>query len=162
MMATTPGKIRPSHRSMRGETLLRRVYSQHRSITRQVRELMRLLDARPADDEAGERRGEVLRRIRRLQRDLARHFADEEKVGFLRHAVEVAPRLSRRARAIASEHARLRIGLEELANLAQRELAPWAELRFAFQAFSAELEVHEDRENELIDEAFLDDLGVSG
>ena len=138
---------------------VRQVHDQHRSIVRQMRELTCRLDEQPGEDELAERRAEIHRSLGWLQSDLAEHFYNEGSVGFVAHALAAAPRLSRRARAIASQHHLLRGKLVKVVSLVERKASAWVEIRFEFQAFSASLQEHEALENELIHEAFLDDLG---
>lgn len=97
---------------------------------------------------------------------LAMHFALENAYGYLDDALEIAPRLSRRARALRGEHEQLFADFCAIIGKAEglldddqphHKLTHVAVLFFDFQA---RFQAHEACENELIFEAFDDDLGV--
>lgn len=97
---------------------------------------------------------------------LAMHFALEEAFGYFDDPLTVAPRLSKQAECLRSQHAELflqvraiseefdrhspRMGIHTL----HQHLAP------RFRAFDEKLRQHEAAENELILGAFDDDIGV--
>jgi len=97
---------------------------------------------------------------------LAMHFTLEEAFGYFDDPLTVAPRLSRQAECLRSQHPalylQLRAIVEELDRHAPRmgthtlhqHLAP------RFRDFDEKLRQHEAAENELILEAFDDDIGV--
>jgi hypothetical protein len=94
------------------------------------------------------------------------HFALENALGYLDDALEVAPRLDRRAKALRNEHEVLFADFCEIVDEAEalldiqpkprRSVTRVAVLFFDFQA---RLQAHEAREVELILEAFDDDVG---
>jgi len=96
---------------------------------------------------------------------LALHFALEEAYGYFDDPVEVAPQLCRRADALRSEHKELYSQLSALVDRAERlvseeklaALAVWVGPQFL--DFDARLRRHEERENDLIFEAYDADLG---
>ena len=102
----------------------------------------------------------------RVRDQLAMHFALEEAFGYFDDPVAVAPRLSQRAAALRAQHTRLYVVIRDLADYAEQLLYGAdrndlvARLAALFQAFDNELQEHESRENELILEAFNDDIGV--
>ncbi|MFV2066268.1 MAG: hemerythrin domain-containing protein [Pirellulales bacterium] len=107
---------------------------------------------------------EELERLRDL---LAMHFSLEEAFGYFEDPVSAAPRLSCRADALRAEHRELYVMLGEVIDLTEqlqvdgRYTAGMADEVFeTFQAFSRRFEQHERAENELILEAFDDDIGV--
>ena len=97
---------------------------------------------------------------------LALHFALEEAYGYFEDPVNVAPRLSRQANQLRSEHKQLYLDFCELVDRAERmfydeeyaALALW--IGPEFLEYDRKLRSHEERENELIFEAYDDDIGV--
>ena len=101
-----------------------------------------------------------------LRDQLALHFSLEEAYGYFDDPVDVAPQLSRAADRLRGEHKGLYLDLCELVERAERmfydeqhaALALW--LGPEFQEFDERLRSHEERENELIVEAYDADIGV--
>ena len=101
-----------------------------------------------------------------LRDQLALHFALEEGYGYFDDPVHVAPRLSRQAAQLREEHKGLYLDLCQLVDRAERmfydeehaALALW--IGPEFLDFDGRLKSHEERENELIFEAYDDDIGV--
>ena len=103
----------------------------------------------------------------RLRDQLAMHFALEEAFGYFEDPMEVAPHLSQRANDLRAQHGRLYVLIRDLADHAEQALygedhsdSP-KQIATLFNAFYAELQEHESCENELILEAFNDDIGVA-
>jgi hypothetical protein len=100
-----------------------------------------------------------------LRDQLALHFALEEAYGYFEDPVHVAPRLGRQADQLRNEHKRLYLDFCELVDRAERmfydeqhaALALW--LGPEFLEFDQRLRSHEERENELIFQAYEDDIG---
>jgi len=96
---------------------------------------------------------------------LALHFALEEAYGYFDDPVHVAPRLSRQADQLRGEHKGLYLDICQLIDRAERmfydeqhaALALW--IGPEFLEFDARLRSHEQRENELIFEAYDGDIG---
>jgi hypothetical protein len=101
-----------------------------------------------------------------LRDQVAMHFSLEEAYGYLEDALDVAPRLSRRADQLRSEHYELYSQLCRLADRAEQVLyhetgdETIAHLAAEFRAFSERFHLHERHESDLIVEALDDDLGV--
>ena len=101
-----------------------------------------------------------------LRDQLALHFALEEAYGYFEDPVFVAPRLSNLAGSLRKDHKRLYLQINRLVDQVEqlvflgRMLAAWPRIRDRFEQFHEQLQTHEDRENELILEAYDDDLGV--
>lgn len=101
-----------------------------------------------------------------LRDQLALHFSLEEAYGYFDDPVDVAPQLSRAAQRLRAEHKGLYLDLCELVEHAERmfydeqhaALALW--LPSQFLEFDERLRSHEERENELIVEAYDGDIGV--
>jgi hypothetical protein len=101
-----------------------------------------------------------------LRDQLALHFALEEAYGYFDDPVDVAPQLCRQAESLRSEHKLLYSQLSNLVDKAERlfyddqhaALAVWIGPQFL--DFDVRLRKHEERENDLIFEAYDGDIGV--
>jgi iron-sulfur cluster repair protein YtfE (RIC family) len=97
---------------------------------------------------------------------LATHFALEEAFGYFNGPLSVAPHLSARAEALREQHRDLFLQVCQIADEADDVLrhepkaAEQKRLARRFQEFDAELEQHEQKENDLIIRAFDEDIGV--
>ncbi|MGI8981347.1 MAG: hemerythrin domain-containing protein [Pirellulaceae bacterium] len=100
-----------------------------------------------------------------LRDQLALHFALEEAYGYFDEPLHVAPQLAEKADGLRSEHQELYSEFSEIVDRAEKmfyagqaaALALWVGPRFL--DFDARLRDHEDRENELIYDAFDSDIG---
>ncbi len=146
---------------------LKRFHSEHEVLRSRIEALLeRIAAARRHCDETGRDEGrgqEAQRLVRDVAERLNAHFEDEERVGFVSHAADVAPRLSRRAESLVEEHEGFRADLAELAaevrasgDSAQR----WAEVESSARSLADALRRHEAAEAELIQEALLLDVGA--
>jgi hemerythrin-like domain-containing protein len=91
---------------------------------------------------------------------LVAHFEFEEAGGYLSDALEAAPRLSRQAARIFSEHGALRRSFADLASRARRaDSDGWPSIAQRLSAFGDAMRGHETEENRLLNDALLDDLG---
>ncbi len=101
-----------------------------------------------------------------LRDQLAIHFALEEAYGYFEEPLSVAPRLSTKADALRNQHRDLYLEICELVDQAQRcayhegNGASLRKLAADFRAFISKLQEHESQENELVLEAFDEDIGV--
>lgn len=145
---------------------LRQLEAQHRDLMRRRRSVELELAGLEASSATGEQGRKTWRRavslLTALRRELEQHFALEERAGLLEAATRVAPRLSRRAGRLAHQHAEMNERLARLlSDLLDSSCAPerWARLVEAFASFSGLLLAHEQAEEELVREAFMDDLG---
>lgn len=97
-----------------------------------------------------------------LQKHLATHFVEEEQEGFFDGIVEQAPRLADRANQLREEHASLQQAAEELNRVATTEAgstAWWQEVNERFHLLSRDLMHHEHKENDLLQDAYENDIG---
>lgn len=105
-----------------------------------------------------------------VQRDLGSvvtyltdHFRNEDRHGgFFTEIVDLAPRLVERAEGISHEHRDLLSAFEKFSQRATAEEASptwWEDTQREFHDLSKQLMDHEHREQELLQEAFDDDLG---
>lgn len=106
--------------------------------------------------------------LQSLRDRLAIHFALEEGYGYCEDAIEVAPRLSERAASLREEHPQLYMAVEHLVDCAEQilfregEVPDRGELGHEFLVFAARFHEHERQECDLIQEAYEQDLGISG
>jgi RNA polymerase-binding transcription factor DksA len=103
---------------------------------------------------------------RALLRDLGRHlparFEIEERGGYLAEALAAAPRFSRRATRLMRQHADFSRRIEALVKEAERagtDAAAWDTTRDEFRELALDLLAHEQAESDIVESAFLDDLG---
>jgi iron-sulfur cluster repair protein YtfE (RIC family) len=151
--------------------ILRQLEGQHRDLMRRRRSVERELSALAilAEEEGGDEAEETVMRVlsllTALRRELKEHFALEESVGFLAAAADAAPRLSRRASRLTREHADVDAALARLLqDLLSSQKSPerWATLLEVFAGLSETLLAHERAEEEMVRQAFMDDLGGGG
>ncbi|MEX2114769.1 MAG: hemerythrin domain-containing protein [Pirellulales bacterium] len=101
----------------------------------------------------------------KLRDQLAMHFSLEEAYGYFEDALAVAPRLSRRADQLRSQHGELYSQLCAMTDRAEQLLyhettvAAVGQLAADYLAFCQAFHEHERRENDLILEAIDEDLG---
>ena len=91
------------------------------------------------------------------------HFRHEESGGYFSEALERAPRLSERADELLGQHPVIVEQLDELQTHATKPSSNetwWNELEQMFQRFLEVFEEHEVGENELLQNAFLVDIGA--
>ncbi len=141
-------------------TPLETIRSQHFALRQQIRALEELF-AEP-DGAGAERARKTLTLLERFDSALREHFAVEEEGGYFADILKVAPRLSRRAARLEQNHKEFSERLESLLALARYAVdAPddWNRVRAGLEGFLQALRAHEDEENELVREAFMDDLG---
>ena len=138
---------------------LRRIEAQHL----EIRTLVARLEDRFGNHFTGNHgRADVGRLLSSLESMLTHHFALEEKLGFIDRALEVAPRLSRKASLLREQHASLEKSLRELiegADGARNSDDRWQRTAADFRHFAVELRQHEEAEDEIEFEAHMNDLG---
>ena len=109
---------------------------------------------------------QTARLLGQLRDQLATHFALEESFGYFEQAVDVAPHLSERADVLRSEHQSLSRAICDLTDEAEQLCFTkpagnvHGPLGLRYRTFHQQFEVHEAGENELIQQAYNDDLGV--
>lgn len=109
---------------------------------------------------------QLIDKLCQLRDQLALHFSLEEAYGYFEDPIDVAPQLSREAGKLRAEHKELFLDLCDLFERAERmfyderlaALALW--IGPEFLDFDRRLRHHEDRENELIMDAYDGDIGV--
>jgi RNA polymerase-binding transcription factor DksA len=102
---------------------------------------------------------------RSLHRELPEHFSREEEDGYFAAALDRAPHFHRRTMILLHQHAVFRRSLDRmhLSFLdAERNPSHFGGIKEAFEKFANDLLIHEADENALLEEAFLEDIGLSG
>jgi hypothetical protein len=108
----------------------------------------------------------LIDKLGQFRDQLALHFSLEEAYGYFEDPVDVAPQLSRQAEQLRAEHKGLYLELCDLIERAERmfydsqhaALALWIGPEFI--EFDQRLRQHEEREYDLIQEAYSGDIGV--
>jgi hypothetical protein len=109
---------------------------------------------------------QLIDKLGQFRDQLALHFSLEEAYGYFEDPVEVAPQLCRQAERLRAEHKELYLDLCDLIERAERmfydeqhaALALW--IGPEFLEFDQRIRSHEERENELIMDAYEGDIGV--
>jgi hypothetical protein len=110
-------------------------------------------------------RQRLLDQLEQLRDQLALQFALEEAYGYFDDPAYVAPRLCQQAMELRAEHRHLYSEVSQVVDLAQRlhRRGPistfQAKVAAAYAQFEARFHRHEEKENELIQEEYGDDIG---
>lgn len=141
--------------------------SHHSSLRRTVFNVLHVLDemATRCDTEPGPAEADVATALALLS-DLGRHlparFEQEERGGYLAEALSAAPRFSRQATLLMRQHAEFSRRIDAIVKDCEQQ-APsgtgWAPARDAFRQLALDLLAHEQAEADIVESAFLDDLG---
>ena len=127
------------------------------------RELHRLLDkSLTVFTAAALRSNETSDVLGMLYDQIQSHFQLEESFGYFEEAIADQPWLAQRAEQLRTEHDDLAFRMERMVQFAEdsSDIASVDKLRNEFHGFLAEFRRHESDENELILQAFNDELGV--
>ena len=110
-----------------------------------------------------EKVAEVSERLASLSEHVETHFQEEEIAGFFDQVVERAPRLSDRVDRLRTEHQALLGAVRSLYDAATQGDGSadwWKRMEGTFHDFSKDLMHHESHENDLLQEAYGEDLGT--
>lgn len=131
--------------------------SEHRMLGTCATRLEETLEqlARHGDRSAEETKARVL--LDEFGRRLFAHLRAEEESGVLERAAAAEPHLETRVTLLLDEHAELRARIETLIGAAI--VRDWAAVHVSFVAFHRDLRDHEHREDDVLQQAYLDDLG---
>ena len=97
---------------------------------------------------------------------LATHFTLEESYGYFEDPIQVAPWLSNTANKLRKQHSSLYVEITRIVELGETYeyeeclRRHWRNLTQSFCAFDDKLDEHESAENQLIQEALLQDIGI--
>ena len=131
-----------------------------RSSARRVEALLATL-ADTAPERAGEAEvREIQRQLGYFRRQLLDHLAHEERSGILELAVAAAPRFHRRVERLRGQHVELRERIDALVEEAAG--TDWVRVHAHFVAFRRVLVTHDRAENNVVQRAYLEDLGGRG
>ena len=140
---------------------LRELDAQHRSLSAVFTALVARVQQIAEHENRDDADSELLRLIAEVEQFLPAHFAFEEAGGYLSDALAIAPRLSKRAALLQRDHRKFTARFAMLAALARdpkKTIASWELIVIAIREFTEELRQHEQDEDRLIQEAFIDDL----
>jgi RNA polymerase-binding transcription factor DksA len=145
---------------------LQQLRGQHSNLRRAMISILGLLAdvVRRCDVNQIDARGAAptLALLKDLGRQLPEHFSLEEKNGFLEDALAQAPRYGRRAEELMQEHpvfSREIFTIVKDAETAGGSGVAWRHVRERFMSLTLDLLAHEQGENDIMESAFLDDLG---
>lgn len=136
------------------------VLAQHRELHDLLVEVRGAFE-QPAGEVA---RADAAARLGSLRQYLARHFAQEERGGFLEESLTRMPRLAAEVRGVLAEHPALLADLDRLLErLAARDSGAeaWRQAGRDFEAFASRLLAHERNENAVVQEGYNEDLGLT-
>jgi RNA polymerase-binding transcription factor DksA len=94
-------------------------------------------------------------------RELQKHFTAEEKNGYMADALKAAPRYGREADRLGGQHVSLSKQISAVHGIFDAIAVPadWSTVQHDLQQFTTDLFEHEGAENQVLQSAFLDDLG---
>jgi iron-sulfur cluster repair protein YtfE (RIC family) len=133
-----------------------RVLEEHRALRSLLAEIEVAVTQRPA------KLAPVINLLESLSEHLGNHFTLEETGDCFSQLVAQAPRMAERIAALLREHTDLHNQLIEFTGHVRHcggTEAEWEQLATRFHTFRAALHNHEQRENELIQEVFTEDIG---
>jgi RNA polymerase-binding transcription factor DksA len=147
---------------------LQQLRGRHSSLRRIIAGVLRAVSAHTSEsnDAAARRLGHAptMALLSELSRQLPERFSVEERDGYLTEALDVAPRFSRQATALMRQHAefsqRIRAIVKE-AEAALESADEWLGVRDHSHQLCLDLITHEQAECDIIESAFLDDMGAS-
>lgn len=130
-----------------------RILQQHRELLELLARIERVLGERSASV------ADAARLLGQLGDQLVKHFTLEEGDGYFSEALTQAPQLVARANDLLAQHPKMTAMARELAGA---EPGPewWTETRRRYQAFVAELRAHERLEDQLLQQAYTQDLSA--
>lgn len=136
-----------------------------RALWLQHRSLRRIGEAIEAQICAAERpsRARAVALLAEFESALEDHFDAEERGGRLALAVAEAAHWAPRAAALTAEHEAFRADLADLVADARRAIGvDWESVCMRFRSLRRAIATHEQAENEILQRAYGEDLGVPG
>jgi len=106
---------------------------------------------------------DVVEQFMALREELEMHFHSEEAEGFFEQVIDLAPQLMRHTTKLCQDHVRMLSEIGELVMQASHGDGSddwWNVMEATFRDFSRALIQHEHRENELLQQAFDEDIGL--
>ena len=122
-----------------------------------------LLESVRASVAAPQSSAAVSEMIGELAGQVTEHFRQEEAGGYFTDVIQHAPRLASRVASLQKQHSLLADQLERLRQQAARTPPggdAWQDLTGSFEQFCVTFNKHELAENQLLQQAYTDDIGV--
>lgn len=148
--------------------LYEQVVQEHRELHEVMEELRKTFRELAATHEDHAKYGEKVPRLiealGEMQTQLTQHFATEEDGGYMAEVLKVAPRFGEHAKKLQRQHEEF---LGTLAHLRRRvqEFHPdkdrWTNIEEQFDRLLENLKVHEQQENDMLQEAYEEDVGAA-
>jgi iron-sulfur cluster repair protein YtfE (RIC family) len=138
------------------EEALKRIQEEHHELRELLGKIHQALTQHRQDI------AEVSSLLNTLKDQIEEHFREEEEGGFFEQITDQAPRLQHRAGEVRDQHADLSERISQLcvqASTGSGDESWWQEMERQFHDFSKELMHHEGRENELLQDAYAQDIG---
>lgn len=144
------------------ETFGTKLHDQHMRLRLLLRGIDEVFEARSSEQEGERLAFALVVLLEDLMRELHDHFEFEESGGYFGDVQDAAPYRGRELDALKHDH----IDLSErattvlkLSKEALKQSSRWSEVENGFTAFASRLRAHERRENNIIQEVFLTDVG---
>ena len=131
--------------------------SEHKELTDLLTEVRAALTADDRD------KNQVADLITRLCELVVTHFNHEERGGYMKEALERAPRMASQADLLLDQHEPLLEEVEKLRLLVHSGVESaswWTRIEADFHKFASRLINHEHAENKLVQEAYTQDIGT--
>ena len=138
--------------------LFEQIQQDHAELRKVLGEVHQVLSRKQASVDS------VAELIKVLTDHIETHFEEEESTGVFQQISAREPRLTARAEGLRDEHDQLRQTVHSLNLAAQGESGTadwWEKIETAFHDFSKDLMRHEHQENELVQEAYEQDIGAA-
>jgi RNA polymerase-binding transcription factor DksA len=152
--------------TIRRERLEQLPYTQHSSIRRTIFSVLNIIgdviDRCDRDEASSESLASTHALLSDLGRQLPERFRQEEQGGYLAEALSAAPRFSRRATELMQQHAEFSRRIADVVKTAESagsSSPDWRRVQDEFRQLSLDLLAHEQSESDIIESAFLDDVG---
>jgi hemerythrin len=147
----------------RPQTLLQMLLDEHQELCKQIDELRQFWDE---VDELGQgpKYEEMGSRVRELRELLAKHFADEERGGYLAPALERSPQFRVQAEQLKRQHQQLFDTLNRYIDRLQTcesTFHCWQEVRTEFEDFLRRLHEHEAAETAIVETASGNEISTA-
>lgn len=146
----------PSDRASSDLAASRRIEEQHVSLREMIAEIRKTISSRPDNLEL------IGQKLNDLQKKLETHFLEEENGGFFDQIDRKAPRLSTETSQLKDEHKVFLVQVRSLVVVAESCEGTdewWQQLKKDFRDFSKAVMHHESMENQLLQQAYNEDIG---
>ena len=139
---------------------LDKIRAEHFALRRSLDDLEDAFAAHDRLERSEQALARTLALLESLPRTLREHFAVEEEGGYFSEVVAAAPRLARTVKRLGAEHVRFRAASRELAELAGKAAgaSEWDGVEARAAELLRALRAHEDRENAVVQDAFMTDM----